>query len=169
MKICTQCKIEKSLEQFYLKNNKYVSACKKCISKKSKEYSLIHKEDISKNNKQYKLNNKAKISKQGKTYSRTISARFSTSKSQAKRRKINWLLTLEQFEKLISLPCFYCNNFLDKIVETSSGLDRINNSLGYNIDNCISCCKTCNRIKGHDLSMQETIAAVKAILQIRVL
>jgi 5-methylcytosine-specific restriction endonuclease McrA len=28
-----------------------------------------------------------------------------------------------------------------------SGIDRIDNTLGYNIENCVSCCKDCNRAK----------------------
>ncbi len=37
--------------------------------------------------------------------------------------------------------CKYCN-FYGKI-----GIDRINNNIGYEINNCISCCKICNIMK----------------------
>ena len=47
--------------------------------------------------------------------------------------------------------CTYCGDNIPGI-----GLDRINNTIGYTIDNIASCCTTCNMMK-HKLSHQEFI------------
>lgn len=30
-----------------------------------------------------------------------------------------------------------------------NGIDRIDDSIGYTIDNCVTCCRTCNWAKGN--------------------
>ena len=41
--------------------------------------------------------------------------------------------------------CHYCG---DKITKGGTGLDRIDSSIGYRIDNIVTCCKVCNAAKG---------------------
>jgi len=50
--------------------------------------------------------------------------------------------------KIANTPCVYCNNLLDNNSLFGSGLDRIDNLKGYENENVVSCCKTCNMIKG---------------------
>lgn len=64
----------------------------------------------------------------------------------AEARGINFELTNEQVLDLCSKPCFYCGK------ERCLGIDRIDNSKGYTIDNCVPCCGCCNRMK-MDLSL----------------
>jgi len=77
-------------------------------------------------------------------------------KHNAKRRNYVWDLTDQEVRKLTSLPCFYCNTepSQKKInpqnqddIYMYNGLDRIDNSKGYTIDNVVSCCGTCNKAK----------------------
>jgi hypothetical protein len=65
-------------------------------------------------------------------------------KSGALKRELPFELTLEHFKILISKPCFYCNHHVS---EEANGIDRVDNTKGYIIDNCISCCEMCNRLK----------------------
>lgn len=84
-KICTKCKENKTLENFYFRKNlnKYETRCRECIKKekqlweeknkyKHKQQSKIwkenHKEQIKQYNKEYKLKNKEKIDRQNKEY-----------------------------------------------------------------------------------------------------
>lgn len=84
-KICTKCKEDKTLENFYFRKNlnKYETRCRECIKKekqlweeknkeKHKQQSKIwkqnHKEEIKQYNKEYKLKNKEKIDKQNQEY-----------------------------------------------------------------------------------------------------
>src|SRR5258708_82551 len=64
-----------------------------------------------------------------------ISYRFSHAKSTAKQRKKQWGLTIEQYTLLLKKKCSYCKNSLSN--ESGVGLDRIDNSKGYFIDNVI--------------------------------
>lgn len=83
---------------------------------------------------------------------------FREYKQNAKRRGYLFNLSFDNFIKLISKPCGYCGSIDTKIRKVSSdsgsfvynGIDRKNNSIGYIIGNCISCCKFCNRAKDVD-------------------
>lgn len=75
-------------------------------------------------------------------------------KTDAADRGLAFDLSDEQTIDLLTKPCFYCDK--DKtgkhkygnwgIVEYT-GIDRVNNLIGYNLENCVSCCKTCNILK----------------------
>ena len=56
--------------------------------------------------------------------------------------------------------CNYCKRYL------SSGLDRIDSSIGYESNNVVPCCKVCNRMKDV-LSTDEFLAAIEAVNRVR--
>ena len=73
-------------------------------------------------------------------------------KGRAREKGLEWKLTEEQFETLLSGNCHYCNEppapRHRKIgTLTCNGIDRKDNLLGYNSENVVSCCWSCNRIK----------------------
>jgi hypothetical protein len=90
---------------------------------------------------------------------RCVNEIFSNYRYAAKKRNLKFLLTLEEFYKLILLPCYYCgienSNMLtfnlkskNKTVNfTYNGIDRLNSDLPYKFDNCVPCCKLCNQLK----------------------
>ena len=59
-------------------------------------------------------------------------------------------LTFEEFMFYWQKPCIYCGIEIETI-----GIDRINSSVGYKLDNCVPCCTRCNLVK-LDYSMEET-------------
>lgn len=70
-------------------------------------------------------------------------------KSGARKRNLEFQLSLDKFINLISQNCFYCNskpnnNYRELLY---NGIDRLDNNIGYNIENCVPCCWLCNRIK----------------------
>lgn len=77
-----------------------------------------------------------------------------TYKKTARNRNICFTLNEADLIRLFSGNCFYCgaspsNTAKDGLVEfTYNGIDRINSDIGYCIENCVSCCWTCNRMKG---------------------
>jgi hypothetical protein len=73
---------------------------------------------------------------------------------------------VEEYAALISLPCHYCGGIFGT-VQVGIGLDRKDSSKGYSNDNVLSCCGTCNMIKGDTFTVEETLVAVKAILNYR--
>ena len=70
-------------------------------------------------------------------------------------------LTKEQYFELIQKPCSYCNYFNE---EEINGIDRVDNTKGYILENCIPCCKHCNRMK-HILHPVFFIGKAKLITQ----
>jgi hypothetical protein len=44
---------------------------------------------------------------------------------------------------VISLPCLYCGEDVEP-----RGVDRWNNGIGYELENCRTCCGPCNFMKG---------------------
>lgn len=80
-------------------------------------------------------------------------------KDHAVQRGLDFNLTDEEFDSLIFSKCYYCgseptssnyvNNRINRTKEEFkvTGIDRINSDLGYTIDNCVPCCKICNKMK----------------------
>jgi len=94
--------------------------------------------------------------------------RIGVGKRNAASRNLSWELSLETYSRLITNPCFYCGNRLGNVqTEIGAGLDRLVNSLGYTKENVIPCCGSCNRIRSDIFTVEETKAAVEAILQLR--
>lgn len=85
----------------------------------------------------------------------------------AQRRNIKFLLSQDQFIFERNKPCFYCENRMCAPSVEGTGLDRIDNNKGYELRNVVSCCKICNQIKGDILTVEETKAAISAVLLVR--
>ena len=88
----------------------------------------------------------------------SLNAIFRNYKANAEKRNLEFCLQKSDFEKIIKENCFYCGSSPFKIVKLSrkkknrsnylyNGIDRIDNSRGYILDNVVSCCETCNRMK----------------------
>lgn len=69
----------------------------------------------------------------------------------AAKRGHPFALTPANFSALIFQPCHYCGaapgNRLGRLAITYSGLDRTDNSRGYELGNVVPCCRTCNELK----------------------
>lgn len=65
--------------------------------------------------------------------------------NRAKKKNLQFELTKEQFENICAHPCTYCRRPSD--VLNQNGIDRKNNTIGYDKDNCLSCCRECNQMK----------------------
>ena len=86
---------------------------------------------------------------------------FSTYRKGARGRELGFELSLIQFENLINGNCHYCGiepkqkrkRYNDEIF-VYNGIDRLDNSIGYFLSNCVSCCKVCNKSK-NNMSLSE--------------
>jgi 5-methylcytosine-specific restriction endonuclease McrA len=95
-------------------------------------------------------------------------------KRHAKSRNLKFELTRERFIELTSGSCFYCGDLPNQVCRNENntgdyvynGIDRINNNIGYEIDNCVSCCKQCNRAKS-DYTLEEFYNWINKILLIK--
>lgn len=77
-------------------------------------------------------------------------------KRGAKARGYLWDITTEQFKELIEKPRHYCGSKKNNTTKNKpsrhgeysyTGIDRVDNSIGYIIGNLVPCCKICNIAK----------------------
>ena len=70
MKVCTKCKEEKQLIDFYWRKdqNKYKTNCKVCVAKENKEYRLKNIDNLKKKQIEYYEINKLKIAERNSLY-----------------------------------------------------------------------------------------------------
>lgn len=169
MKTCTKCKKEKEFTEFYKDKRKKDGLrcwCKNCQlednSKRESEYKNTRKQyrqtDVYKQIKRdYYKKNKDKILTENKAWTQTFGGRLFSYKRSAEQRNIDWLLTEEDFEMFWQKPCSYCGSIIETI-----GIDRVDSSKPYEINNCKSCCSDCNKMK-MDLSEEYFLKMIKKI------
>lgn len=86
--------------------------------------------------------------------------RYSGYKSNAKRRNIEFSLTEEDFRNLINSPCYFTGRTL---TWESMGIDRLDSSRGYTLDNCVPACFPVNRAKS-DMSVTEFFELIRNVV-----
>lgn len=170
---CSNCKCWRESDDFIGKNGNTVKRCKKCREKddrqkskpevkekrreiqKEKKYYVAYREkkkqeDIDayrKHNaelmKAWRNKNKEHVSAWKKKNS---NARYISIKQQATLKGIQWNddMTKNVCFDMIQSSCFYCDR---NDPECLNGIDRMDNSKGYSIENCVPCCKYCNFMK----------------------
>lgn len=173
-KICTRCRIEKPVNLFENQsickncdsdNNSNKTTAKYCpyckLTKKADEFTKCSatKDGLQKKCKicqskyhaRYFQKNKSKIMKKRssykKAYSKTARGKYHKYTWSSKKRNISFNLTFGEFNDIVSKPCWYCGEFSDEI--ELCGVDRLDNNLGYTVDNCIPCCTFCNQAKSN--------------------
>jgi hypothetical protein len=70
---------------------------------------------------------------------------FSSYIKCAKIRNIGFELTREEFEQIVLQGCYYCGESKEGEVV---GIDRVDSTRQYLLENCVPCCKICNFMKG---------------------
>lgn len=100
-----------------------------------------------------------------KIYGIKPEARYKRAVRNSKKRGKTWDISQQDYIDLISQPCFYDGASLCK--EFGTGLDRIDNSKGYSLDNVVPCCGDCNIIRGDRLTHEEMEVAMQAVLNFR--
>lgn len=82
-------------------------------------------------------------------------------KSAAKKVNRNFTLTHLEFKDIVIKPCGYCGKRIDNKL---SGIDRINNEIGYELNNSRPCCFICNQAK-HALPENTFLQKIKEIYE----
>jgi hypothetical protein len=80
---------------------------------------------------------------------------FNSIKNKAKVRGYAWNLTESQVREITSKKCSYCGKPPSQLRANRksngyyfyNGIDRVDNTRGYEFDNCVPCCFVCNRAK----------------------
>lgn len=88
---------------------------------------------------------------------------LSVYRHRAKREKHEWSLGDAEFLTIVVKPCAYCGvepqnisrDYRGRATDFKySGIDRVDNSLGYTSENSVPCCIICNKAK-RDLSKED--------------
>ena len=97
-------------------------------------------------------------------YSKDYCRYYITYKKEAEERGLPFEITEMQWNTLSKMKCYLCNYKCEK----GLSIDRIDNTIRkYSIDNCRTCCGSCNIMKG-EMSLTELMEQCKRILAIHV-
>ena len=55
-------------------------------------------------------------------------------------------INFDTFKGLVTSPCYYCGYFKEHEI---NGIDRRDNAKGYEDENCVPCCESCNMMKAY--------------------
>lgn len=85
-------------------------------------------------------------------------------------RKLEFSLSLDEFKDITHRNCYYCCIEPRQVFKSRTnyggyvynGIDRIDNTRGYTIDNCVPCCGTCNVAKGK-LSIENFLNLIERV------
>ena len=80
------------------------------------------------------------------TRKKSATTKLRNIKKNAETRELEWDVPDQEALEMITSPCVYCG-FLDATT-TVNGIDRLDSSKNYTIDNCVACCSHCNFMKG---------------------
>jgi hypothetical protein len=129
---CSYCKEEKESEYFYIdriRGRRW--ECKKCANERIKRYYREHPRILIPLTIQW------------------YKQRFCKLRNNALKRNKEFNLTINELIDLLNgKKCFYCGDkFKDK--NNPRTIDRFDNNIGYNKDNCYLCCWYCNKMKSN--------------------
>ena len=124
--VCINC--GKDYEQFQTRYNKPSKICKTCNN-----YNTVQ------DNKRI-----GRIRNYRNERYRNISQFYKDYILSAKNRNYTMALEFNDFKTMVLSECYYCQYIKEGEV---NGIDRLNNSIGYEKDNCVPCCETCNMMK----------------------
>jgi len=95
---------------------------------------------------------------------------YSVYQSRSKKYGREFSLSFEYFIELTSKNCTYCEKpplqvHGSKMKHGSyiyNGIDRLDNEVGYDLENCVSCCRICNHMK-RDMGQTEFLKHIQTI------
>lgn len=103
----------------------------------------------------------AKRSAQGKAHKIKLNTKFNHLKHKNKKR---WNLELDfdigTYRYILSCGCIFCESYI--MDDSGIGLDRIDNSKSYFLDNVLPCCGTCNKARG-TMTLVEFIRWIRTV------
>lgn len=102
--------------------------------------------------REYRAKNRDSVLAKQRANVRSLRGRFKQAACIAKRRKLSFTILETDYASLIQQPCSYCGGVLN---ETGTGLDRIDNSRGYEPSNVVPACATCNSTRANTFTVDE--------------
>jgi len=100
-------------------------------------------------------------------------------RSSAKQRNLFFDISFQEFATIIRQECFYCGEPSSRLlrfynqsnkkweVVGRNGVDRIDNDIGYVLENCVPCCGICNTMK-RTMTIEEFFRQISRIYHLRI-
>jgi len=140
-KLCRKCRKEKDISEFGKRKDSACRTrahCKECKNRYNRKYRAKNKEKV----KAARAKRAEKNKHYQKEYYKSPVGKYKSYKSNAKKRNISFVLSFDEFMTFWKQPCYYCGAHIDYV-----GIDRLNNNVGYSLENCVPCCATHNYMK----------------------
>jgi hypothetical protein len=146
---CLRKTRERDMKQY--EERKANKCCVTCGIKLQEEFKGIKGTPVFKCNECYEKErkieqNRTRVPRNEKSEKKSnLQAYYNKYTSGASDRNLEFNLSFEKFRELVESPCNYCKKFNEFEVV---GIDRIDSNIGYIEINTVSCCETCNYMKG---------------------
>lgn len=151
MKTCSACKLEKVSSEFTVDNRVRGGLSPACRGCKRSYEKTIYWKNLDRS--------RAAEKEKSRKHNLTPLRKFSTYKHSAKEKGKEFAITRDQFMALWQKPCYYCSATIKTI-----GIDRVNNEIGYTVENIVPCCALCNYAK-RGLSKSEFVALCMGVVK----
>jgi len=76
---------------------------------------------------------------------RNKNTKLTSYKTRARERDISWELEDTQAKEFFTKACIWCGFLKEGVL---NGIDRLDSTRGYFMENCAPCCSNCNHMKG---------------------
>ena len=163
-KSCNVCGVTKSLSEFPKAKtcaDGHRNKCKDCTYSRQKAWKEKNRDKYNEAQRRY---NKAKYASEAFRTAKSERERVYREKNPHKVKLKSYInydkrkgllsnIDLDYCVREMSKPCFYCG-FVDPLC---NGLDRIDNSLGHTVENCVTCCSLCNFTRMNNYTHNEFI------------
>ena len=94
--------------------------------------------------KKWREDNPEKTEQNNIDRNNNIKIHFTVYKRSAGLKQLPFEMTQDEFELIVKNPCNYCGIIQEK---GFNGIDRLDSSVGYAMENSVSCCSMCNYMK----------------------
>ena len=133
------------------KDNNYEKVAEYCMNTRQHQIERVGIDEYMKNNatnaKNWRDNNPDKVQKNNENKINNYDLQYNVYKRSAELKQLEYGISLDEFKEIVNKPCKYCGILRDRGTAQFNGIDRNDSSIGYLIDNCVSCCTMCNYIK----------------------
>jgi hypothetical protein len=85
---------------------------------------------------------------------------YASYRSRAEKKELEFTITNDDYKTITEQDCYLCGK---KSTETNTnGIDRVDNIIGYTVENSKACCKECNHMK-NSYALEDLMAKIERI------
>jgi len=95
--------------------------------------------------KKWRENHQEKMLESNENKKNSKELQYNVYSRNANLKNLEFTISFEDYSNVVTKECHYCALIQEK---GFNGIDRKDQSVGYIVDNCVSCCKMCNYMKG---------------------